>query len=736
MALEFLEEIYEISKMIFRMKMCVECCNCGDIWMFSQEWNSCAEGIRSLYNDYLENKNPMADEIRVLVDEVRTNINNTMYCGAIIEERFIPFLYKIVEGAGNIDVEEDGYHFVSSKSGLLTMQSTVSGNYWHSLIDPLKEAWDKGSLLFRPNAKNIVIMGCGLGYLAYQLWRKSFESAHIYILENNPKMIDYARDFGVLNWINQEDVTIVLEESIDDLFCKFVTFDVDMSKSIFVIADWMVEGVDEKLKQQMFDYIENQKASIRYDARFNVNYYSNVDVFAGSLSELKKVQTEKNKDGQFIVVAAGPSLNKQMDYLREVQNEKIIVAVDGALKKLLANGIKPDYVTAIDPNKSLMHYLDGIEDQTEDITLIADSVTYWEYINHYRGPVYRVICADCKLNISDKAKFDIPDLGYHGTVSGLAIEVAAYFGAKIIELIGLDLSFPGGKHHADGIGVDTSNKVVGELLVKSVTGEMVETNPTFEKFIREIEVQIENHKDIKFINKSDSGAYIRGAFIGRWYEQFPAIDNAKNYFDKLADEGILSWNEKYFILRQYYNFLRDKGMSNSEIITSGIFDCAYNKICFAFNTLVNLQQNRRKAESKRFILLIVSQYSINDETTIRMLEDAEKFHNQFGYNVIIVNTNEYLGGERTSIDGIIENTDADIVLNDSVVYMGNRYPYIMCNVSMPNIEYIEKVCGSLLEYNIDGIVSYDSMSLFAETCKRLGMVEYRYGELNREECIG
>ena len=730
MALDFLEDIYDVSKLIFNMKRCVESANCSDTWLFSQNWNGSAEGIRKIYNQYIAANNPHAYEIKRIVDSVRENINNPMLCSGIIENDFIPELYRIIDEFGKIDVEEDVLHFTSTKSGLITIQNTRTGRYWHSIVDPLQEAWDKANLLYTPNVNSVVIMGCGLGYLAYQLWKKSFESAHIYIFETNPKMIEYAREFGVLDWINPDQVTIYSDEDPDRLFNKVATFDSDYSRSLYFIADWVTDDADDELRQRLKDFTENQKAAIRYAERFDVNYYNNVSLFKGTIEDLKETQSSINamRNNEFIVVAAGPSLNKQMDYLRSMQGKKTIIAVDGALKKLLANDIHPDYVTALDPNKTLMHYLDGIEEQTEGITLIADSVVYWQYIANYKGPIYRVCSSDSKLNVADKDKYGIPDLGYHGTVSGLAIEEAVYFGAETVELIGLDLAFPGGKHHADGIGVNTSDRMDGDIMVTSVTGELVGTNATFEKFIREIEIQIERYPNITFVDLSDSGAYIKGTYCGRWYETLPAVCDAKIFFDKLAEDSILSWDEKYYVIRQYYHRLRtQEALSEVDIISSGIFNNIYGKVRSEFVPQVNIENYGERSNSTEFILLITPMYNIADAATRQMLEDAEKFQNTHGFKVIIVNTYEYLCGRLVALREKAEAVESDVVLNEQIVYMGNRYSYVDCDTAMPDAAYIEKVCSTLASYNIRGIISYDPLSLFAEICKKIGYVEYRYG---------
>lgn len=52
------------------------------------------------------------------------------------------------------------------------------------------------------------------------------------------------------------------------------------------------------------------------------------------------------------MVAAGPSLNKNIQVLKKAKNRLFILAVDTAVKPLIKAGIKPDAFITIDAKKS------------------------------------------------------------------------------------------------------------------------------------------------------------------------------------------------------------------------------------------------------------------------------------------------------------------------------------------------------------------------------------------------
>ena len=54
-----------------------------------------------------------------------------------------------------------------------------------------------------------------------------------------------------------------------------------------------------------------------------------------------------------IVVAAGPSLNKNIDELKRAKGKAFIIAVDTAIKPLLKKGIIPDMFAIVDGKKPI-----------------------------------------------------------------------------------------------------------------------------------------------------------------------------------------------------------------------------------------------------------------------------------------------------------------------------------------------------------------------------------------------
>ncbi len=88
---------------------------------------------------------------------------------------------------------------------------------------------------------------------------------------------------------------------------------------------------------------------------------------------------ETFKGRPFVVVSAGPSLEKNYELLRDVQDRCVIVANDAVLKKLLANGIRPHIVCALERGIATYNLLfrDTVQKYPEEckkILLISQAV--------------------------------------------------------------------------------------------------------------------------------------------------------------------------------------------------------------------------------------------------------------------------------------------------------------------------------------------------------------------------
>lgn len=217
----------------------------------------------------------------------------------------------------------------------------------------------------------------------------------------------------------------------------------------------------------------------------------------------------KNKPA--IVVSAGPSLEKNVHKLKEVQNNFIIITGARSLSTLIKNHIIPDFICMIDPGDINYRF---IEDYLEHkIPLIFYEYTSYKAMNLHKGNKILFsgsFLTDCIL------EYNVENLPSGGSVAHNCTSFAAHMGCNPITFIGQDFAYTGEKFHADSSAFKEDNKVdnkIDFIEVEDVFGDLVKTDQKLNLYKTNMEDIIKNYKDITFINSTEGGSNMKGTIV-------------------------------------------------------------------------------------------------------------------------------------------------------------------------------------------------------------------------------
>ena len=290
----------------------------------------------------------------------------------------------------------------------------------------------------------------------------------------------------------------------------------------------------------------------------------------------------KNKPA--IVVGAGPSLDKNIQYLREAQGKALILCVDAALDSLLDKGIVPDIVASIERTTLITKFYkrDIIPDS---IVYLGPNVVPGSVLERFNRIIFTGRKGDAVVrDLNSYIGFNNLEIG--GNVSNILIAFAQYLGCSPIVFVGLDLAYTNGRTHttqvADNLDDSLSNIYKeSTVYVKGQNGELLETFEFFMYAKNWIEIQISMNKGIKFINATEGGANIEGAenkklkeVISEYCvgEEFAAINDRYDilfgeYHVNKAD--ITKRGKEYFIsMEKYFNKIAKVAKNNYNNIAS------------------------------------------------------------------------------------------------------------------------------------------------------------------------
>ena len=503
MAEQFLEEIYSKAMIIQLLREYVGHIYGGRPRDARCIYNQAAKRIEDLLTE-AEMKDP--EKAKWIYDsaiEIRDAFEDMSRATGIAEGKLIPAIFRYMCHYAKIDVTEGNYSLFSAQSGFLTIRDLEKGITFHSEYDPLWEAERMVSVIYDQTVECYHILGVGLGYLPYQLWRQSEGAVRITVYEDDETILDYAKNYGVLDWIKEDSLEIVCEKDRDKLGDVFLN-NVSVDDSISYISNWKIDTYKEIQNGQLYVLATNAALERSLRLRTAVNIRKNQKHLKIAFDDIKNMLNYE----EWIIVSAGPSLDDQISFLKKSKGERGIIAVNTVLRRVFEEGIRPDLVVAADQYVQMKEHIEGIGDKTEGIPMIAEKRTNWQYTEQYRGPICFVSVGEESADGQDDKQWKVS-----GSVAGLAVEAAVRLKAKKIYLVGQDLAYPDGKSYAAGMPYVADASKRGTMLVPSVDGGMVPTSEAFNWFRIGIETQIARYRDVEFVNLSMHGAFIKGCVI-------------------------------------------------------------------------------------------------------------------------------------------------------------------------------------------------------------------------------
>jgi len=219
-----------------------------------------------------------------------------------------------------------------------------------------------------------------------------------------------------------------------------------------------------------------------------------------------------------IIVAAGPSLDKNVAYLKYAKNKALIICVDTALRTLLNHDIKPDLVITIDATaKNYNYYLKDLD--LSEMYLIAGPAVYPEAISSFAPKVFVSSFGHPLLDWIESFIGTKGTIKLGGSVSTAAFDLARRSGANPIIFIGQDLAFTDDKIYTSGVKKERVEEVekvmpIADIMwVEDIYGGKVKTVRGAWTWIKWFEHQIGEIPHILCIDATEGGAKIPGTKI-------------------------------------------------------------------------------------------------------------------------------------------------------------------------------------------------------------------------------
>lgn len=322
----------------------------------------------------------------------------------------------------------------------------------------------------------------------------------------------------------KENHFLFVKDLFDDAWCICLNYllSVDVAGiSRYLCApnyDRIFSEIYSEYRKNLYEYAEvsmiDRNTMMRFGEEIPRNSRNNLMYVARS-HDLKWFVDNFPKGKPAIIVSAGPSLNKNIEELKNAVGKAFIVATDTALKPLINHGIMPDIFTTVDPSKPLLLF---DREEVRKIPMVICEDGNSEVVERHEGKQFFTTRPNgfCTYYYQKYEKEEML-LESGGSVANNAFSLARECGCNPIILIGQDLAYTGNKSHADGTFQDKmeEKKLEGSayLDVEDIYGNTIRTSKDFDYYRKWFEKQIAAHTETKVIDATEGGAKIEGAVL-------------------------------------------------------------------------------------------------------------------------------------------------------------------------------------------------------------------------------
>lgn len=216
------------------------------------------------------------------------------------------------------------------------------------------------------------------------------------------------------------------------------------------------------------------------------------------------------------VIAAGPSLDKNIHELKHVGNKGIIIAVDTIAEKLVRSGIEPHFITSVERFNVWEYFYKDKPEYYRHSYLVGPLLVQPEVVELYQERAIYPLRESTRENEWLSELLEMNEdyfMWMGGSCAHVATGLAMHLGGSPIVLVGQDLAYGEdiSKTHADGTEYDEKPEAPPEEVytVDGYYGNPVKTQEIWNHF-RSLYEDAFRSKESWVINATEGGARIKG----------------------------------------------------------------------------------------------------------------------------------------------------------------------------------------------------------------------------------
>lgn len=360
-----------------------------------------------------------------------------------------------------------------------------------------------------------------------EVYKLKNDKSIIIVIEPDPGFLVHILNNKKLDIFKKENIYLFIDKDISNLsvylnkyFYKLHFLEL-IKNNVFYFTDFYRNYNQKKL-------IEIMKLLKSYLRNVSLNLGNSIEDSLQGLEQnmnnikwLMKSKSSAEIKNKFlnkpaIIVSAGPSLNRNLNYLKKAKGKAIIIAVDTIAERLIKTGIIPDFICAVERVSEIYDYYFKNKDYPKEMSLIGPLLLDENIFESFKGELFLPLRRGVYEFEWLRSVMDILDNDHTifmgSSCAHVALGWASHLGCSPIILAGQDLAYgenenethASGTHHSDNLASVNHNS---DILTDGYMGGEVLTHKTWLAFKQQFEGEIFS-KNLNVINATEGGAKI------------------------------------------------------------------------------------------------------------------------------------------------------------------------------------------------------------------------------------
>jgi hypothetical protein len=385
----------------------------------------------------------------------------------------------------NVDIKnlKDDVYSLEEISGFLNLKDKSGDYYYSSFIE--KECRKMTNGVNIRNVDVICIYGIGLGYYYIYLkkWLNEDKERELVFIEDDISIIEkFSKTDIAKEILNHKRVklkyfnnSIELTEVLKQIAWDFPFLNIEVFSSVY----------NQKKNEKKACFIKEQISFYKNGVDLVFSNYSDHGSlhFENIFKNLYKTRESSSSSclkGQFkdkpaVICGAGPSLDKNADVIKKLNDKAIIFAGGSSLNALSKHQIEPHFASSLDKQAPYSRFKE--HNFWKNPFFIKSSIFHKNF-SQIHGE--KILFDDSSNHLFESKIFEmmnltIPQLSSGFTITSFLIEIAKFLGCNPIILVGMDLCYLDDKKYSSNIQKTSKENEVELIKTKDQENRTVYT---------------------------------------------------------------------------------------------------------------------------------------------------------------------------------------------------------------------------------------------------------------------